>query len=94
MIHNATGDHAAAEECFAIAVEAFGVGDWTWVFRGANLADANQFDAALQCYRRALTLGHADHDEACLSMGYALRAQGKYAGAINAFQSALALTPG
>jgi tetratricopeptide (TPR) repeat protein len=91
------GEHGCldeAEEWFEQATaDEFGCSEgWLWVMRGGYLAVAGRFEEAIFCHRQAAELpGNAE--EAYLNIGYVLRAQGKYAEAIKAFQKALELTP-
>ncbi|HBO44759.1 MAG TPA: hypothetical protein DD670_12685 [Planctomycetaceae bacterium] len=91
---NSIGEFAEAERHYAAATKhdpGFERG-WLWIFRGCNLARSGEFARALSCYLKAVEIGY-NVKEAYLNIGYALRAQGNYDSAADAFRKAMSLTP-
>jgi tetratricopeptide (TPR) repeat protein len=55
---------------------------WAWILRGANLAQLERFDEAIECYKTALKLSDVDRDEALKNIALAYRAKGNYSEAL------------
>jgi tetratricopeptide (TPR) repeat protein len=92
-LHKDWGKYDEAERWFATATansHARHAG-YVWILRGAALAAAGKLAEAEACHRKAVTLDDVDIDEALLNLGYVLRAQGRYAEAIESFDQAFAL---
>jgi tetratricopeptide (TPR) repeat protein len=92
-----TLEPAAAEEAekwYAVAAELDrNLPGWAWILRGANLARIERFEAAIDCYGRALKSKEVDRDEALKNMALTYRALGDYDTAITYVKRALLARP-
>lgn len=87
-------DREQAEEWFRIGTDADpDAPGWLWVFRGANLATLERFDAAIECYHEALQAKGVDADEVHLNIGLVYRAKGDYASALDSLRLAQSIAP-
>jgi tetratricopeptide (TPR) repeat protein len=66
---------------------------WAWILRGANLARIERFDAAIDCYGRALKSKDVDRDEALKNLALTYRALGDYGSATAYLKRALKMNP-
>ncbi len=94
MLCKDQGRHAEAEQWFDKATDSDEgrKSSWIWILRGSNLAVVEEFERALDCYRRAAVL-EGDREEAYYNLGLVLTAQGKYLEASKALERALQLVP-
>ncbi len=63
------------------------------VFLGTILAKQGEFAEAKRCHRRAIKLSTSTPDEAFYNLGLILRAEEKYAAALDAFDEAIIIDP-
>jgi tetratricopeptide (TPR) repeat protein len=96
MVKEQLGHRESAEQDYAAVADHADVtrAGWYWVVRGTNLAALGQFDQAEACHRAALECDDVDRGEACLNLGYVLRARGRYDEAAEAFRRCLRVSPG
>jgi tetratricopeptide (TPR) repeat protein len=87
------GDYEAAERYYRKALELSPDNAGRYVYLGAVLAVAGNIEAAEQVHRDGTHCSTGRIDEACLNLGYVLRAQERYSEAFECFQKALEITP-
>jgi tetratricopeptide (TPR) repeat protein len=92
-LHQESGHYDEAEKWYRKAVELSPDDAGRHVFLGALLAKKGEFRAAEECHRRGTRCSKGCVDEAYLNLGLVLRAQERYAEAMECFQKALELTP-
>jgi tetratricopeptide (TPR) repeat protein len=94
-LYSEMGRHADAERYYAEVTSdpAWQSHGWAWILRGGNLAALGNFTLAEECHRKAIEVGDCDVDEAWLNVGLVLRAQRRYAEAIDAIRRSIEIDP-
>jgi len=92
-LFRASGDYRQAAEWFQKAVEAAPQEASPRIFLGAVLAKTGRFAEAEEAHRAATQCTTGCIDEACLNLGFVLRARERFAEAAYWFRRALQITP-
>jgi tetratricopeptide (TPR) repeat protein len=92
-LHQAKAEIAAAESAYRGAIQESPDDASAFIYLGGMLATLGRLDEAEAILRRATSCAEGCLDEVYLNLGFVLRAQGEYLGALDMFREALRIDP-